>query len=97
MKTLVASTSIDTYRSISVRELSKKEREVLDLMQLGYRMTREQIADALSWKEASVCGRVNSLVAAGRLVEFEGGRTSSGRPAKFVQIAPTEPQRELSQ
>lgn len=66
--------------------LSPKEQDVMDLMDLGYAMTREQIAEALGWKEASVCGRVNALVTAKRLIEEDGGRTSSGRPAKVVRI-----------
>ena len=96
MKTQMAGTSLDTYHAMSVRDyLTPKEREVMGLMDLGYRMTREQIAEALHWKESSVCGRVNSLVAGGHLIEFEGAKTSTGRPAKFVQIAPTEAQREM--
>ena len=85
MKTLVADTSLQTFHALKVKDyLSPKEQEVMDLMDLGYRMTREQIADALDWKESSVCGRVNSLIAKGKLEEFDGGKTTSGRPAKFV-------------
>ena len=87
MKTQVADTSLQTYHALRVKSyLTPKEQEVMDLMDLGYRMTREQIADALGWKESSVCARVNSLVAAGRLVEEDGARTASGRPAKFVSM-----------
>lgn len=97
MKTQVAETSLATYHALKIKTyLSPKEQEVMDLMDLGYRMTREQIAEALGWKEASVCGRVNSLVAAGRLIEEEGGKTTSGRPAKFLRIPKLE-QTELFQ
>ena len=96
MKTQMAGTSLDTYHALPVKDyLSPKEQEVMDLMDLGYRMTREQIAEALGWKESSVCGRVSSLVAAGRLIEEEGGKTNSGRPAKFVRIPPVTGQRVL--
>jgi predicted transcriptional regulator len=97
MKTHVAQTSLDTFRALKDGgHLTPKEHEVMDLMDLGYSMTREQIADALGWKEASVCGRVNSLVNCGLLIEEAGGKTASGRPAKYVRI-PRIGQTELFQ
>jgi predicted ArsR family transcriptional regulator len=97
MKTNVAQTSLVTFRALKDGgHLSPKEHEVMDLMDLGYAMTREQIADALGWKEASVCGRVNALVTSGLLVEEAGGKTTSGRPAKYVRI-PRKGQAELFQ
>lgn len=97
MKTQVAETSLQTYHALKVKSyLSPKEQEVMELMNLGYALTREQIAQELGWKEASVCGRVNLLVASGRLIEEEGAKTTSGRPAKFVRI-PRNGQAELFQ
>lgn len=98
MRTAVASTSLQTYDSLGVKAyLQPKELEVMELMNLGYGLTREQIAQELGWKEASVCGRVNSLVAKGLLIEEDGAKTSSGRPAKFVRIPRKKAQGELFQ
>lgn len=99
MKTQVADTSLATYHSLSVKDyLQPKEMEVMALMRsLGTKpLTREQIAQRLGWKEASVCGRCNSLVAKGALIELDGGRTVSGRPAKLLKV-PVAGQVELFQ
>ena len=87
MKTQVAQTSLQTYHAMRVRDyLQPKEQEVMNLMNQGHTLTREQIAQRLGWKESAVCGRVNSLVTKGALQEIDGGRTASGRPAKLVRI-----------
>lgn len=97
MLTAVAETSLATFHSLSVTGyLQPKERVVMDLLESGLTLTREQIAQRLGWKESAVCGRVNSLVAKKQLEEIYGGKTASGRPAKLVRV-PIKGQRELFQ
>lgn len=89
MKTNMAETPLATYQGLGeVAYLNPKEREVMELMR-GFKippMTREEIARRPGWKEASVCGRANSLVMKGMLEEIEGGMTASGRPAKLLRL-----------
>jgi hypothetical protein len=98
MKTNMADTSLATYRSLPVAAyLQPKEAEVMALFHCpSVVLTREQIALRLAWKEASVCGRVNALVARHMLEEIEGGKTASGRPAKLVRL-PQEAQMRIDQ
>lgn len=88
MRTAMAETSIDAYRSFSTADLQRKEVEVLAefIETPGLTVTREQLADRLGWKEAAVCGRANSLVAKGALEEIYGGVTRSGRKAKLLRV-----------
>ncbi|ABR90920.1 Hypothetical protein mma_2214 [Janthinobacterium sp. Marseille] len=93
MKTNVAATSIAALHSFDASTLQAKEHEVMTLFlwpilyQGGKEeMTREQIAEALGWKESAVCGRVNSLVDKGWLQEKAGGITRSGRSAMLVHL-----------
>lgn len=88
MRTAMAETSLDAYRSFSSGDLQKKEIEVMAEFRKspGLTITREQLAVRLGWKEAAVCGRANSLVSKGLLEEVEGGRTSSGRSAKMLRV-----------
>ena len=88
MRTAVAETSLETYRWMTIPDLQRKEREVLDLFRTfpDLTATRERLAWMLGWKEASVCGRVNSLIARKALEEIEGGMTNSGRSAKLVRV-----------
>lgn len=88
MRTAVAETSLEAYRSFSVLDLQAKEIDVLAEFHAtpGLAVTREQLAERLRWKEAAVCGRANSLVAKGALEEIEGGKTRSGRPAKLLRL-----------
>ena len=94
MKTNMAQTSLDTYRSLPVASyLQPKEAELMTLFNsLDVHLTREQLAQRLGWKEASVCGRVNALVASHRLEEIDGGVTRAGRPAKLVRLFRVEQQ-----
>jgi hypothetical protein len=48
---------------------------------------RKQLAARLGCKESAVCARANSLVAKRVLEECDGGKTSSGRSAKFLRLA----------
>lgn len=88
VRAAVAPTSLDAYHSFSTLELQAKEREVIAEFAAtpGLTVTREQLAARLGWKEASVCGRANSLVAKGALEEIEGGKTSSGRSAMLLRV-----------
>lgn len=98
MRNAMADTSVDAYRSFSTTDLQRKEREVMAEFAAcpGLTVTREQLAERLGWKEAAVCGRVNSLVAKGALEEVDGGKTRSGRSAKLLR-APVNGQGELFQ
>jgi hypothetical protein len=90
--TNMAETSLAAFRSLDPSLLQQKESEVLDvfvaasLAGVRLELTREQLAKALEWKEAAVCGRVNSLVKKGRLEEIDGGKTASGRSAMLVRL-----------
>jgi hypothetical protein len=67
MKTAMSDTSLDAYRSHSVRALSAGQRRVMDVIRPGVDFTRAEIAHAAGVPLQSVCGRVNELVTAGRL------------------------------
>lgn len=98
MNTAMASTSLDAYHSFSTPDLQHKEKEVLGVFLLypGLSITREKLSEHLGWKEASVCGRANSLVAKHVLEEIDGGKTRSGRAAKLLRL-PMKNQKELFQ
>lgn len=76
MKTAMASTSLDSYFSTRARELSRREAEIMILFgDDSVVMSRKQILAVLRENfgesapgEGGVAGRVNALVAAGRLV-----------------------------
>jgi DNA-binding MarR family transcriptional regulator len=84
----MADTSLEAYRSLSAEQcLQPKERAVMALFAgAPCALTREQIAATLGWKESAVCGRINSLVTKGELVEINGGKTASGRSAKLLKL-----------
>lgn len=63
----VADTSLDAYRSHSVRDLSAGQARVMACIRPGLDFTRAEIAHASGMALQSVCGRVNELVSAGRL------------------------------
>jgi predicted ArsR family transcriptional regulator len=86
MLTNVAHTSLAAYDSFSGLDLQRKEREVLAVFSNSTRLTREQLAKTLGWKESAVCGRCNSLVTKGALIEIDGGKTASGRSAKILRL-----------
>lgn len=88
MKTNMAQTSLDTYRSLPVAGyLQPKEAAVMALYTSpDVHLTREQLAQRLGWKESAVCGRCFSLVEKRQLEEIDGGVTASGRPAKLVRL-----------
>jgi len=87
MKTKMAGTSIEAFRTLDAAKLQNKEREIMALfLKQKCALTREVIAETLGWKESAVCGRVNALVDKKWLQEIDGGRTKSGRPAKLVRL-----------
>jgi hypothetical protein len=64
----VAETQQDAYHGLTVKELSAKQRMVLDAFEHGRPpLTREDIAAITNLKLCSVCGRVRELLDAGRL------------------------------
>ena len=70
MRTQFSETKSASYKSLSVRGyLLPSEAEVMELMMDGVARTRRQIADSLGWRDGPTCGRCNSLVTAGRLIE----------------------------
>ena len=98
MRTAVAETSLDAYRSFSAPSLQRKEQEVMNVFlgAPGLTITREQLAERMGWKESAVCGRANSLVTKKALEEIDGGKTKSGRTAKLLRV-PVKRQGELFQ
>ncbi len=89
MRTQIAETSLQAFRSFDPDDLQKKEKAVMALFvgaEVPLSLTREQIAGRLNWKESAVCGRVNSLVEKGWLQEVAGGITRSGRSAMLVRL-----------
>jgi hypothetical protein len=97
MRTAVAENSIDAFRSLPVGDyLQPKERAVMALFtSLTVRLSRQQISEYLSMPINCVCGRVNSLVAAGHLEEG-GDRLDphTNKRQKLLRL-PQGPQREL--
>lgn len=89
--TNMAETSLAAFRACEPT-LQRKESEVLDVFAIAAArgeplvITREALAKRMGWKETSVCGRVNSLIAKHRLEEVAGGKTESGYSAKLVRL-----------
>lgn len=77
MRTSVAETSLAAFYSLSPAvDLQPKERAIMELfeapMKLGrphIELSRQQLAKILGWPINTICGRVNSLVTKGQLVE----------------------------
>lgn len=66
----IANTSAEAYRSLSVTAyLSPKEAQVMRLFRPGTSLSRQQISQKARMPINGVCGRVDSLLAAGRLEE----------------------------
>jgi hypothetical protein len=97
MRTAVADTSIEAYRSLPVGDyLQPKERAVMALFtNPAVRLSRQQIAEFLHWGINCVCGRVNSLVAGGHLEEHGERIDSQTHKRQKLLRLPQGPQREL--
>lgn len=78
--------SIEAFHSIPVRELQRREQEVMDMMKDGVARTQEQMSIRLGWPINRVTGRVNSLVTLGKLVIVGEAKNASGRMAALYQI-----------
>lgn len=66
----VAGTSAEAYRSLSAGTyLQPKEQAVMRLFKPGVSLSRQQISKRARMPINGVCGRVDSLLAAGRLEE----------------------------
>lgn len=66
----VAPTSAEAYRSLSAAGyLSPKEAQVMRLFRKGASLSRQQISRKARMPINGVCGRVDSLLAAGHLEE----------------------------
>lgn len=65
----VAETQSDAFNAITAKELTTRQRMVIDAFHVGARnLTREDIAAITNMKLSSVCGRVRELLDAKRLV-----------------------------
>jgi hypothetical protein len=105
VKTQVAQTSLSAYHSTPARELSRREAEIMILFgDDTVVMSRKQIWEVLRENfgrsapgEGGVCGRVNALVAAGRLVDR--GERVDGHTRKPQQLVglPVRGQQSLFQ
>jgi hypothetical protein len=65
---VVAETSHDAYHPLSAKDLTAKQKMVMDAFRAGIPpLTREDIAAITNMKLCSVCGRVRELLDAKRL------------------------------
>jgi len=88
MRTSVSETSLSAYRSLSSPDyLQPKEAAIMRLFGFETRLSRQQISEMGNMPINCVCGRVNSLVASGRLIE-QGERTDpfTGKKQKLLQL-----------
>lgn len=70
MKALLSRFSLSAYQDLfDAGELTKREAQVFAAVYANGPMTREQIAAVTGMKEGSACGRVNSMLHKGVLVE----------------------------
>lgn len=98
MRTNVAVTSLDAYRSFSASELSASEMQVMEVMNDGIARTRLEIANELGWRDGPTCGRCNSLVSKRALLSVgERKNPDSNKYAELLQIPPKNPQGVLFQ
>lgn len=85
----MATTSLEAFHSLPVADyLQPKERAVMALFTgPEVKLSRQQIAERAPMPLHCVCGRVNSLLAAGRLME-EGDRRdpSTGKRQKLLRL-----------
>ncbi|NYH21412.1 hypothetical protein [Paraburkholderia bryophila] len=84
----VAETQQDAFHALTVKDLSVKQRMVLDAFEhVRAHLTREDIAAITNLKLSSVCGRVRELLDADRLVVV-GRRTetATGKPQQLLAV-----------
>lgn len=96
MRTQVSELSREAYRSLPVRNyLQPAEAEVMELMRDGKARTRRMIADELGWRDGPTCGRCNSLVASGRLIESGEYKDPQTKKSAALLCLPTGQMRLL--
>jgi DNA-binding IclR family transcriptional regulator len=79
-------TSIAAARRIQ-SSLADQERRVLDVLSTSPQgLTRQELADVSSLRLASVCGRANSLIGKGLVVERGTRRNVNGGPAAVLFV-----------
>ena len=88
MKTSIAQTSLDAYRSLQAEgSINTQEAIIYLIVALSNTsgLIREEIADATGFRLSAVCGRVNELIKRGELIE-RGTRINphSGKANKVV-------------
>lgn len=93
MRHALAETSLVSYFSLSPKfDLQDREQEIIDLFQAAVArgkplvLSRSQIAKVLNRKEGATCGRCNSLVAKGALIERGERIGESGRPQGLLML-----------
>ena len=88
MRTAVTETSREAYRSlIHEHKLQPMQEKILELLSDNIPRTRKEIRDATGMELSSVCGRVNSLLAAG-LVKIVGEKRDSktGKWQEMIEL-----------
>ena len=91
---VIAETSLAAYFSLSPKfDLQAKELEIMELfeapMRLGrppLKLSRQQIAKVLKRDLGGICGRCNSLVTKGALIERGERVGESGRAQKLLML-----------
>lgn len=85
MRTNVTETSRQAFAELQRdRMLQPMQQRILDVLAGGARMTRKQLRDATGMELSSVCGRVNSLLAAGLIETF--GETVDPKTRKSQEL-----------
>lgn len=85
----VTETSLQAYSELQRdKQLQPMQQKILEALAFGDRMTRKQLRDATGMELSSVCGRVNSLLAAG-LVEIYGEAVDpkTGKRQELIGLA----------
>lgn len=92
MRTQVSETSREAFHSIRKEgKLQPMQQSILDALKGGRLYTRKQLRDVTGMELSSVCGRVNSLLAAG-LVELRGDSVDpkTGKRQELIGLAKTQ-------
>lgn len=81
-------TARDSYRTLQRdRKLQPMQERILACFASGRAYTRKQLRDLTGMELSSVCGRVNSLIAAGLLeVLGESRDPATGKPQELVGL-----------
>lgn len=87
MLTNVAETSVESFYSTPPSTLQRREAEIMALFGPTTKLSRNQISEMIKRPISGVCGRANSLVAKGDLIE-EGHRrdAATGKRQKLLRL-----------